>query len=250
MVTLKDGSAVEDARLDRIPFFDPRSRGYAVAEKLRAMPLRGKTWYYAGAPFKSRQNTDQGREGACVGFGWTNELIASPRAWKWNDHAAANRFARKVYHEAQKIDYWPGGSYEGASPVYEGSSVLAGAQVMQRDGYIEEYRWAFSIEEVCQAVAQLGPAVVGTDWTSDMEPRPSGLLEGSSGSAQGGHCYLLRGLILKPRIKGESKVGPVFVLTNSWGDDWGNGGDAYIKVEDFERLMKQQGEVCIPVGRK
>jgi hypothetical protein len=242
MIELRDGTTTEDPKLDRLKQFDPRSRSFGVAERLAVRPLRGKTWWYPGAPYKSRNNTDQGREGACVGFGWTNELISTPRAWKWDNHTKANSFAQRIYKLAQIIDPWPG-------EAYEGTSVLAGAQVMQREKYIGEYRWAFDIDEVMHAVVQYGPVVVGTDWTDDMEPRPSGLLQGVTGNVKGGHCYLLRGLILKPRIRGEANTGPVFVLTNSWGDAWGKDGDAYIRVSDFETLMKREGEVCVPVGR-
>jgi C1A family cysteine protease len=36
---------------------------------------------------------------------------------------------------------------------------------------------------------------------------------------------------------------------NSWGSSWGAGGDFYIKVADLERLLKAQGEACVPVVR-
>lgn len=240
-----------DRTFDRLVSFDPKSKRFGIAALVEAKPVRGKTWYYPGAPYKTRQNTDQGQEGACPGFGWTNELIATPKAWKFKTHEQANKFAReKIYWEAQKVDEWPGGAYPGAAPQYEGSSVLAAAKVVQSLGYMDEYRWAFNVDEAMLAVAHEGPVVVGTVWTDDMEPRPSGLLEGTSGNERGGHCYLIRGVILKPKLRGEKLTEPVFLITNSWGDGWGKGGDAYIRVADFEKLMAKQGEVCVPVRRR
>jgi hypothetical protein len=73
MVQLRDGSAVEDPRLDRLVQFDEASRSY---------PIRA-----AGAPSRPRSYTwqvmtpwviDQYREGACVGLCITNEAQSRP----------------------------------------------------------------------------------------------------------------------------------------------------------------------------
>ena len=42
---------------------------------------------------------------------------------------------------------------------------------------------------------------------------------------------------------------PVLRITNSWGEDYGMGGDVFVKVNDFERLLKNGGEACIPMRR-
>lgn len=247
-VQLRGGFQTLDARLDRIPEFDPRSRAFGIAERLTSSSPVSKTWFFGGAPWRSRQNLDQGVEGACVGFGWTQELITSPAVKRFRSIEQANGYARGVYFSAQEQDEWPGGEYPGAQPIYSGSSVLGGAKVLAARGYIPEYRWAFSIDDLILAVGREGPAVVGTDWTEDMDRySKNGLLAGASGPVRGGHCYLIRGITLKPKLAGVNE--PVFRITNSWGDGWGFQGDAFIRVSDFERLLKAGGEACIPIRR-
>jgi hypothetical protein len=42
----------------------------------------------------------------------------------------------------------------------------------------------------------------------------------------------------------------VFRITNSWGSDWGENGEAYITVEDFERYIMPNGEGCVPTEQR
>jgi hypothetical protein len=109
---------------------------------------------------------------------------------------------------------------------------------------MREYRWVFGIDDLLHAL-QLGPVVVATNWLEGMYiPRPSNLLN-VTGRVVGRHCYLVRGLSLKPRLKGERKLGPVVGIWNSW---WWNRG--FIRLEDMEMLLRAGGEGCVPVGRK
>lgn len=71
MANLKDGTEVEDPRLDRLEQFDVRSRGYSIGELRESRPLRSYTW-------RCNENFDQGRDGACVGFSLGHELAARP----------------------------------------------------------------------------------------------------------------------------------------------------------------------------
>lgn len=237
---LRDGSTTEDPRLDRLVEFDERSRNFAIRQVTPA-DVKPRTW-------RLKQRLDQGAEGACVGFGWTHELDALP--FKQDFDAT---FAREqVYWPAQRIDPWPGGSYPGASPVYEGTSVLAGAKTVQSAGYIGEYRWAFSVEDVLRALTHEGPVVLGTWWYASMfEPRPSGLLTVDPGSGRpGGHCYMLRGWRRVTRLPGEDgDVGPCVRVTNSWGPDWGVNGEAFIRLDDLATLLADDGEACVPMAR-
>jgi hypothetical protein len=228
---------------DRLPEFDPKSKQYGIRSVAGPSPaLRSKTWFFGGAPWRSGDNLDQGREGACVGFGWTQELICSPAVKRFRDASQANGYARCFYFAAQKLDEFPGENYEG-------TSVLAGAKVAQARGYLPEYRWAFGIDDLLLAISQHGPAVVGTDWTDEMDHvLPNGLLSGTGGSVRGGHCYLVRGLILTPPTNLNIHE-PVLRVTNSWGEDYGVGGDVFVKVSDFEKLLKDGGEACIPMRR-
>ncbi|KAF4406597.1 MULTISPECIES: hypothetical protein [Streptomyces] len=230
---LKNGNTTIDPRLDRVPQFDERSREYPIrALVTERAPLRSAGW---ACPVW----LDQGREGACVGFSWSHELIATPVPVDEADNA----FARDVYREARQVDDWPGEEYEG-------TSVLAGAKAVVNRGYMEEYRWAFGIDDVLRTLGYFGPVVIGVKWYDSMfRPAPNGLLEVSPGDF-GGHAILVRGVSLKARLAGHSGTVPVVRLRNSWGRKWGVDGDCYMRVEDLDALLRDGGEACVPVVRK
>lgn len=180
---------------------------------------------------------DQGSEGACVGFAFTHELISSPAVVK----NLSEKFAREsVYWEAQKVDEWPGGAYPQAVPFYEGTSVLAGAQVVKKLGYITEYRWAFGLDDLILAVGRKGPAVLGVNWYEGMLDTKSCGYVHVDGEIVGGHAIL---------CKGVNVTNKYFVLHNSWGPSWGTNGDALISFDEMDRLLHEDGEAVIPIVR-
>jgi len=231
MPKLRDGSEVADPRLARIPFFDVRSLGYAIADLFdKDEPLRSYTW-------KCRQVLNQGSEGACVGFSMAHELIAQPKVIEGIDDTFA---LERIYWEAQKIDKWDGGAYPGAEPKMDGSSVLAGIKVLKALGYIDEYRWAFSIHDLAMAVGHMGPAILGIPWYEGMfDVWPCRHIH-VDGQVAGGHAILCNGVNVKRKT---------FRLHNSWGSAWGNGGDCLVSWDEMDRLLHEQGEAVIPLSR-
>lgn len=225
-IQLRDGSTTTDRRLDRLEEFDERSRAFGVSEVLPE-GFKSKTW-------RLHDRLDQGPDGACVGFGTTHRIAALPISFGGADY----NYAFRLYKAAQKLDPWAGEDYEG-------TSVLAGAKAAQALGHFSEYRWCFNVDDIMRAVAHEGPVVIGIDWLEDMfEPDARGLLS-PTGAVAGGHCLIIRGLTLDPR--GVRKgVGPVFRVTNSWGKDWGENGEAYIRVEDYERYLMPGADQCVP----
>lgn len=220
---LKGRHVTADRRLDRVPQFDPRSRLFGISEALPDKPARSYSW-------RSPKVLDQGTEGACVGFGWSHELLARPIA----ELAITDDDARSIYREAQELDEWPGHDYSG-------TSVLAGAKAVVARGHITGYRWGFNIDDLTQALGYAGPVVLGLNWyTGMMTPDADGYLH-PTGHVEGGHCICAFGVsIPKRRI----------ALVNSWGEDWGRHGVCYITFDDMERLLGEQGEQCIPTGRR
>jgi len=172
-----------------------------------------------------------------VGASCAHELIAKPKPVR----GITMKFAREqVYWEAQKIDPWPGGSYPGASPVYGGTSVLCGVKVLQKLGYIKEYRWSFSLSDLILAVGHIGPAILGLVWYEGMfEPHSCGYLH-IGGKVSGGHAILCRGVNVKEGY---------FLLHNSWGAKWGKEGTAKVSFEEMQRLLKEEGEAVVPLVR-
>ena len=231
MTVLKNGTYVDDRRFDRIVQFDKRSRNYPVMATISGtLKPRSYTW-------RCDTHLDQGPDGACVGFSLAHELAARPVCVEGMDAAFAKE---KVYWEAQKIDPWDGGSYPGASPTYEGTSVLAGVQTLRKLGYIKEYRWAFGLDDLIMAVGYKGPAVLGLPWYDGMfKVHPCGMIH-VTGKQVGGHAILCKGVSITKRT---------FTLHNSWGPGWGNGGDAFISWDEMDRLLHEQGEAAIPTVR-
>lgn len=178
---------------------------------------------------------DQDRYPHCVAYAWLHWMEDGP-------HTVAPRRPGQgpgadpvaVYREAQTIDEWPG---EG----YDGTSVRAGAKVLQRLGFIREYRWGWTLDDLVDAVLTLGPVVVGTWWYSGMFwPSSEGIIR-VQGYRAGGHAYLINGLSLRT---GMARV------KNSWGRGWGRSGRAWIPLEDLERLIREDGEVCIAIQER
>jgi len=237
MITLRDGTTTQDRRLDRLQEFDERSREFNIRSFITG-DLKTKTW-------QCKAWLDQGWEGACVGFSWSH----AASSYTQHTRGITDKFAEeKVYWEAQKIDPWPGGAYPGGAPHNDGTSVLAGAKIMRQYGFIDTYRWAFNIDDVLLTLSNHGVVVIGIWWKDSMfHPKPNGLLD-ISGSNSGGHAILVRGHSLKRRFAGEGEQ-HVVRLRNSWGRSWGVDGDCFLKVEDLETLLNDDGEACIPVNK-
>jgi hypothetical protein len=237
---MRDGSVVADPRLGRLKSFDQRSRAFNVADLLTA-PLKGKTW-------SLKIYLDQLQTDACVGNGRTYDLAASPSPLRQaNGLPFDEDFAQALYHLAQKYDEWPGEDYGG-------SSVLGGAKAAQHMGFIGEYRWAFNIDDMLRALATIGPVVVGTDWRADMfSPDPWGVIS-PTGSVEGGHSYIIRGIIVGEAYKASLVGGmahvrkgiPLLRARNSWGTEWGvNHGEFLIWADDYERVLMPGGDQSI-----
>lgn len=234
MALLRDGTPLLDPRLDRLVEFDHRSREYPARACLAAgsTPVT-KLWTLpTGAPV-----LDQGREGACVGFGVTNELRFEPVAVPGLDATFARE---KIYWPAQRIDQWPGGAYPGASPQYEGTSVLAGMKAAKALGFYGEYRWAFGEADLALAVSHIGPVVIGVNWYTGMfRPDSRGYLN-ATGRVEGGHCVLVVGLNSRYAY---------YTIYNSWGASWGNQGTARIRRSTMDRLLREDGDAAVITQR-
>lgn len=208
---------------DRLVSFDSRSRNFPARTLVsQELPPRSYTW-------SCSQVLDQGADGACVGFGWSGELLARPAVVAGINNDQASR----LYKAAQRVDEWEGEDYEG-------TSVLAGAKVVQTAGFMQEYRWAFDLPEVLRTIGYHGPVVTGFMWKSGMmQPDSNGWIH-YTGDDVGGHCTLWRAVNVTHHG---------LLVHNSWGSGWGQNGTAHMSWDDFGLAMENQGEVCVPVGR-
>lgn len=221
---------------DWVSEHDVRSRNYSIRKVLpQKIRIEPRFWDEGVV-------LDQGSEGACVGYGWTAELLAEPFAPDVQPLVAtAERYATFSYKRAQKIDEWPGEDYEG-------TSVLAGAKIMQQDDQIAGYRWCFGALDVRDAVITSGPVVIGVPWYSSMYSTDKSGLVVVRGRKVGGHCIVVTGY--HPALKINGKTEEVFRWRNSWGSAYGLDGSGYIRFSDLAILLDDRGEACIPMGRK
>ena len=193
--------------------------------ELPVKPVPTSKFWRSGRPI-----LDQGRFPQCVAYAWKQFLMAAPIM------QGRKLDAQEVYEQAQAIDEFSD------TPPAGGTSVRAGAKVLQLKGFIGNYLWATTIEEIKQWVLQHGPVVMGTNWYSEMftgHVETHSLLQGfwvvPNGELVGGHAYVCQGYSLRRHA---------FRCLNSWGSGWGNWGKFWIAEEHLDYLLQQQGEAC------
>ncbi|MGH7186579.1 MAG: hypothetical protein ACREIB_09935 [Pseudomonadota bacterium] len=196
-------------------------------DKKEAAKTDSRSWAVgAGMPL------NQGATPQCVAYSGFGYLLTSP---------IRNRpkFKPKwLYDNCQQADEWPGEDYDG-------TSVRALFKVLKREGYCSGYEWAFSFAPILAQVLTVGPVVLGTDWMAGMdEPGPGGYIW-PAGENLGGHAWLLVGAN-RNRKNPDRSVG-AFRMMNSWGDDWGAKGRAWITFAAVDELIKADGEACTSV---
>ncbi len=110
--------------------------------------------------------------------------------------------------------------------------MTAGALALRELGFIKDFYWAQNVDEVVRIVNPEQPVVVGTSWLEGMlvENRVKRLAR-ATGRDWGGHCWAINGVNTKTEL---------FRGKNSHGD-----GLLSIPIEDMDKLMRNQGEVCI-----
>ena len=216
--------------LGRVIAPDQRDQQYLLKSVLKMPPSKFTARYW---PASAEWWGDQGETSRCVGFSWAHWIQDGPVT-----HPEATTIPvvdpTEIYIEAQKLDEWPGENYDG-------TSVRAGVKYLQNKGYIKSYYWAYDVDTLAYALLELGPVVVGTYWYNNMfYPESNGMIRIGGGVA-GGHAYMINGVNMKKKL---------FRIKNSWGTEWGIGGQAYITFADLDRLIRQQGEVCLAVERR
>lgn len=169
---------------------------------------------------------DQGQEGACTGFGAAHVLSMAPNA-----REMTNAHGQRFYRGAQRYDEWPGENYEG-------SSVQGVMKYLNKEtGFVTEYWWAETVEEILHAIAYYGPVEMGSRWLSGMmNTRSDGYIRATGGEV-GGHAYSIRAVNLS---------GQFVTLHNSWGRGWGVNGEAKLSFTDLGTLLRSDGECALP----
>jgi len=204
---------------------DDRDKKYLITDKFKELlkfsrPSTSRYWMADGW-WGDQKNTPQ-----CVGYAWAHWLEDGPVEQSGVPPIVKPQL---IYQNAQKLDEWFGENYDG-------TSVRGAVKYLKSINKVSSYYWAFDLESLITTVLNLGPVVVGTNWYEGMfYPNTKGIIR-STGRLAGGHAYVINGVDTKTKM---------FRLKNSWGRLWGQKGHAYISFKDMERLIKEQGEICL-----
>lgn len=182
-----------------------------------------KVWH-APAPL------NQGNTGHCVGFAGAHWMMCEDLKQPFLGGLPAGIDGHEIYYDCKVID----GAPQGSPHAEEGSNDRSFLKVMQNEGFLASYVYANSLKDVTDWILNVGPVLVGVPWYESMfNPDANGMLN-ISGQIAGGHEFLVHGLLPSGN----------FQMLNSWGQNWGIGGHAYLRPADLWRLVTEQGDAC------
>jgi hypothetical protein len=189
---------------------------------------REKLWWMSG------WWGDQGETSQCVIYSWLHVLHDGPVTPK---RAKTRKTLPKpladpdaLYLEAQKIDGTP--SWD----IHSGLTCNAGAQVMKRHGWIGEYRWAETVDEIVNYLLTTGPMVIGAWWPESWFDIDLSGKAPEIDDYAGGHQWVLNGAECdEERIRSK----------NSWGRGFARGGCFDITFRQLDQMLVDGAEVCV-----
>jgi len=201
--------------------FDPKD--FTLGDFIPQFPMslsliRSKYWDF---PVDSLNQDDTPH---CVGFSIADFGINLPTYTSYT-----NEDGHDFYYKCKIKEGHPGEE--------NGSNLRAAAKVMKDAGRINAYAFANKVDSIKWWLLNKGPMIAGTVWTTDMYETNENFVIKPTGSRVGGHAYLLNGYTSDGYIS----------IQNSWGNDWGLNGKAYIHEDDLAQLLRQGGEVITAV---
>jgi hypothetical protein len=210
-------------RLGRHIQHDPRSREFPAEQAPEVVSVTHRA---VGLPL------NQGELGSCTANALCGALDSAP------DFAggtpATETDAVHLYERETSLE---GDPYPPNDPGGSGLMVCKAAKQM---GLISSYKHAFGIHNALTALV-LRPVITGVKWyTSFDTPDPqTGLVELSpSATVRGGHEIVADGI--------DADNQRVW-FWNSWGTQYGLGGRFCMPFETWDQLLKDQGDVTVPV---
>lgn len=231
--------------VEKYPFSAVQSLTAITVNRSLRLPYFHTTW-------------DQGREGACVGYGTSMmmSIINEAQARAATKTPYTHKYdPRWLWNQAKIVDPWsdtnPGDD--------NGTSVSAACDVLRTQGHvrvvggvdkpvditqgISTNRWATTVDEVRTAISLGIPCSIGINWYTNFDdPQIDSagrywIGKGNLGAIRGGHCVCVYGAWDKyqaVRIK------------NSWGSSYPL---VWMSYSTLARLIYEQGEVTLVTDR-
>jgi hypothetical protein len=216
---------VPDKRLGRHIRHDPRSLQYLVPKTDRPETIE----WGRRIPI-----LDQGNLGSCTGNALTGALGTSPNfeALPPELQSSLNEdFAIQAYSWGTAEDSYPG-TYP---PNDTGCDGLTLAQVAKEHGWTPGYTHITSLAAGYEAIKH-GPFMTGVSWRSGMDrPNSEGVVR-ATGKVRGGH---------EPLVVGYNATTGLWKVANSWSDSWGKNGYFFLPDEDYDKLLREQGDATV-----
>lgn len=212
---------------------DVRDNQFPMRAVLRAQPLPSSRYYNTGKNLP----LDQGETGTCVAHAWTGFLCAALLMCR----NPPNVF--DTYRGIVAIDEFPENDSEATATdiadLQGGTSVRAGAQYLRTKGHVKSFLWTRSADEAATwLLSGKGTIVLGTRWDWNMSTLDKKGFANLGGGEAGGHAYLATGY---------NRVSKAFRCLNSWGREFGQLGKFWVRHDDMQRLIHEDGEACAAV---
>ena len=205
---------------------DPRDKYYSMPRVLGAVPyitepLPNKRLYATGPILH------QGATRMCVGYTFAQWLVSEPII------TTTGPSAEIIYHEAHLRDE--------IAYMHDGTTLRAALKYLQEKGHIASYVWAFDVPTIVTWIlCGQGTVVMGTPWYKGMNTLNAQGIVSVTGPVLEGHAYLLSGYDQERHL---------FRIVNSWGVEWGDYGEAWIRGDDLALLLAA-GEACCGIEQK
>jgi hypothetical protein len=213
---------VPGRRLGRHVLHDERSRQYPAA----LAPLTSVRHAAVGLPL------NQGEIGSCTANALCGALDSEPD--NEGQPALIEEDAVKLYELETQLEGKP---YPENDP---GGTGLMVCKAAQQRGLITSYQHAFGLQQALEALV-VRPVITGIPWyTSFDTPDPeTGMVTiAPDATIRGGHE------IVADEIDAPNEL---VWFWNSWGPMWGKEGRFCMKFATWDLLLKQRGDVTVPV---
>jgi hypothetical protein len=213
---------VPNKRLGRHVLHDERSREFLAERR----PLRSVRHVSHGLPL------DQGEVGSCTAEALCGALDCEPDLA--GKAPLTQQDAINLYELETQLEGKP---YPPNDPGGTGLMVCKAAKQL---GLISSYQHAFGLQHALEALV-VRPVITGVHWyTSFDTPDPdTGFVEiAPDATVRGGHE------VVADEIDVENEQ---VWLCNSWGPEWGKQGRFCMGFETWDRLLKERGDVTVPI---